>query len=308
MRAADGALVGFAVPNSPRHGLGSPRRYPAPRGLPVIGVVRHARKLAWLGAAENRAVLQATEPLRRDGLPVLECDVPFSGEAPQLWPLVVYPGQSIAMCVAPDRSLWQIDFDKRVSERLAEDVVAVAPLRQGGALLAVERHGSAPVATRGSIVRLERVPRLVPTPLCFESFAHVLLRVLPASPSVWVIAHEVAPGTYQIERYIPDAPPDERTGGAPHILHAPPRASVVGVDAVGEQGADVGLYVLDDARRELSAIGRGRSRVLLTTSSEIDELSIATSAGRLAYTTKGGELGFVERSGKVLWRGELSKP
>jgi hypothetical protein len=80
---------------------------------------------------------------------------------------------------------------------------------------------------------------------------------------------------------------------------------VVGVDATGKLGSNLGLYLLGADDTELSVVGRGRNRTLIRTSSRITRVAIATNVGLVAYVTESAELGFVERSGRRRYSGML---
>ena len=151
---------------------------------------------------------------------------------------------------------------------------------------------------------------LSPRPL-----TRAFLRVAASDPRRWVLAFQEDDGPMRIQTRslygarshdVPTiAAMPTAVGDAEVRLHAPSDSQIVGVDHAGEGQAALGLYALGDEGRELYVVGRGRSRTLVRCASGIVQLAVAARRGLLAYVSGDGELGFVERSGDVRWRGRM---
>jgi hypothetical protein len=306
-RDAEGTLVELFVPENQRQPIGPGRRHSAPHGTVITAVGIYGRNLAWLGTARGVAVLTSVRPLRRDVPVEVRASAPIADGAPELWPLVAFTSPLSAILVAADRSLWRVFFEERwdgvESELVAEGVLALASLRPQGALAVVEHYGGGRRGPRRGPVLLELFPsseRVVDVPI--QRGSPVFLRTaMRSGAQTWCVAS-------QLERAVNIV--CHRPGGASpgvtrtEILTAPEGARVVGIDIAGNKADDLGLYLLDD-RRSVSVVGRGRSRVIAQSASPIVELTVASNAGRIAYTTEAGELALIERSGTTLWKGSF---
>ncbi len=308
---ADGQLLSLAVPSSPRHTIGAPRKYAAPSGTTLIGVGQTAKKLVLIGVEPGTVAMRTTQPLRRGA----GCDYSTSaltlGEPRELWPVFVYPGHLAATFVAGDRSLWHVNFDTGAARSLADGVRAVAPLQEGGGLVVVDHEHETVSAGLFEVRRFEMRPVL----LAHRPMSRAFLRLSARDPRRWVLARQETQGPFLIRTQALNgsgaqqvSTTEESPTGASDTevrLHAPSDSQIVGVDLAGEGQSALGLYAVGDAGRELFVVGRGRSRTLVRCASGIVQLAIATRRGLVAYVSGDGELGFVERSGKLRWRGRM---
>jgi hypothetical protein len=296
-----------AVPNSPRASIGKPRTYAVPPGSVAAGVGSHGSrrgKVVYLACEKGKVVVRSPARWTRHASTEITCPAPV-GESGDLWPLAVFGGELRAVFVAGDRSLWRVDFENQSSKLLAEGVHAVTLRSQPSALVAVDRVRDGEPSPGPAVVEVTafrtRVVHGVEQP-----WQRALLRASRASSGHWMVGYEAAlkPGLWQLVYFRqippPGAPPVTRTS-----LRAPDGCHVVGVDATGDYSVELGLYLLDARRTELFVATRHRSRTLVRTTSPIDRVTVATGAGLAAYTTTGGELGFVERSGRLRWSGRF---
>ncbi len=297
VRTTSGDLLAMSVPNSPRNPP-TTRTYSAPAGVAVLGAAKQARRTTWLRFRPGTAILESSKPLRRGLPPVLECPVPILEAPSNLSPLMGGGGPRVVFVAGED--LFRVDFDEQSSDPIAQGVAATASLPDGGGLVAVRRYAKADF--KPAVVRIFHSGQDVPTPLPYQGSATVFLRVCSVKPERFVVAEELSPGSFQITRHLQEHP--DAAQPAPVVLHAPAGTTVIGVDAVGRELAELGLYLMEADQQQISLIGRSHHRELVRTSSPIESVTLATHRGLLAYYTESGELGFVERSGKMLWRGE----
>jgi hypothetical protein len=307
-RDRDDGLVTCSVPNSPRHGLGKPRRFEVPSGGTFVGAGRHGRNVVCLATTDGQVFLRSTQPLRRGA--ASEHSIGWRG-APggSLWPLLLFPGELEVAFVDGERSLWILDLMNGRSRIVASGVRAVSPLAEGGGLVAVERYVTPELEERGAVLLVTRSdvkPLYVHTTVWRQAF----LRVLSTSPFCWAVAGEEPQGNFRIVSHTAERQPHPvrfpDTSTKPTVLSLTlSGCPVVGCDWTGIGAFNLGVYMLNHDGTELFVIGRGRSRSLVNAASGISRVALATNRGLAAYTTRDGELGFVERSGKTRWRGRM---
>jgi len=195
-------------------------------------------------------------------------------------------------------------------ELVAEGVRAVAPFKHGG-LVAVDRfrddHGDA-TSVLLAVKHAHAARMFYPK----GNWGSAFLRVLSSDPMTWAVAYEEAPGLFRIEaRGARQFGTGQQNASNTELartvtLNVPTGCRVVGVDWAGTGSAALGLYFLGDDDKHLFVAGRGRSRTLVMASAKITRVAVTTgSHGLVAYSTADGEVGFVERSGKVRWKGRL---
>jgi hypothetical protein len=290
-RGPEGGLVALTVPSSSRADPGRPRRYEAPARSSVIGAMGRSRKIRWLCMARGLLTLRSTVPLH-ENLVALTAAGPLLDPGEELWPFAYFPERMLTF-VAPDRSLWRVDFASGKARAIAEGVRAFLP-NEGSSFAVVERSLD-PASDLPSVLELRpytaRRHFYLPEREALEGGAAFLRR----SSDSWIIGYESSEGTFRIQ--------DRKKDGnvrSEIILHAPTGASVVGVDPMGN-----GFYLLDEERRELAFVTRTTSKVLLKTSSPITDVRTAVAGPVIAYLTESREFGVLDGSGRLRLRRTL---
>jgi len=300
-----GDLIRLHVPNSPRDRVPQAHTHRVLPGTVAAGIGGHGRKLVYLAVGEGHVVMRSTFRLTPHAGSEIGCFVPIAAGG-ELWPLAFFRGELRAAFVASDRSLWRVDFANGTSKLVAEGVHAVALARGGNALVAVDRAREGDHVGKPAVLEVNAFgTRCLFCPE--EPWQRAMLRISHPALAYWALggAHAEEPQRWEIRVF------RSLVAGAsrkPQMirLNAPEGCQVVGLDVTGDSNLDLGLYMLDAERKELFVVGRSRSKTLVSSSSRIERVAVATTAGVVAYTTVDKEIGFVERSGRVRWRGTIA--
>lgn len=301
-RDDSGALVSMTVPATRR--LTTMKRVVfalPPNATEYIGVGRAAKKVIALAVAPGSLGLASSEPLERGGERLQSCNWPGAVSGGPLRPLITFPGTFQVVFADASNLLWRADFKKDHVELLARGVKEIVPFKEGGGLVAVDDDSQATKLPRSVLHVTHNIAK--PVYETERAWGRVYLRLDAEQPS-YVLGVEVAPASFRIEWHRVGALEVDDARVRSINLSVLPGCRVVGIDRIGGSAA-LGLYCLAGDDHQLIVTARTRSQDLLTTQAKIERVALAPSRGLLAYTTEDGELGFVERSGRILWRGRM---
>jgi hypothetical protein len=288
-RASGGGLVAIAVPNSPRGDPGRPRRYDVPSGSAVIGAGGRARKITWLSMARGLLSLRSTVPLHQNEV-ALTAGGPLLEVSETLWPIAYFPERMMAF-VAPDHSLWRVDFASGRSRPIAEGVLAFSSA--GPWPVAFVQRSVEPEIDGPGLLELR--PYTASAPVKWDQeIGSAFLRRPNTLRDSWVFAYEAPRRVWHVQ-----VREDDYALKSEVILRPPTGTTVVGVDAGS------GLYLLDGERKELALVKRSSNQVVLKTSSPMVDVQVAASGPIVAYVTQSGELGALDLSGQTRLRRTL---
>ena len=283
-----GELIALAVPSSASAHSGTARTYQADSASKIIGVAGLSGKQHWLCVNGGTLTLRSN----RDSPLVAQCQSNLGQWPPELWPLMWFPEQRMATFVAPDRSLWRVDFGTGRAHAVAEGVRAVL-IGHGAPLVAVDSLLEDGEAGLPRVLAVEpfKVRALVHGTRPWRS---VFLGASQHSLH-WQLGFEEDPGRLRI-LVAPVGKGVDHQSFPESVLYPPKGETVVAVHT--NQDGQLGFVSLDPSRRTFRIFTRNTERHVFTASSPIAEVVSAGRSGALGFVTAEGELGVVERSGQ----------
>jgi hypothetical protein len=302
-----GDLLILPVPSSFAE-VGQPRRYEIAAGKRLISATALHKKLFWLCHAEGVLTLHSNdargiEKKTRQA----KCVDPFpAGE--NLGALAWFPDSEMATFVAPDTSLWRIDFRTNVARAIAGGVTSVLNWRAQPLVVVIHSLEMAMAAPSVLEVGHFNAHLVFDTPATLRAR---LLRGVDIAAGKWLLGLDNELGVYRVQLW-EYATREQNVKPRPAgrmlrevTLHPPSGATVIAVD-YDSRSQQIGLVALDEARRELFVVGRNHARTLLKTQSDIEQVVAAAAAPLFAFATKDGELGVIDRSGQARFRKVLA--
>lgn len=280
-RAANGALITFHIPNSPRATPGPPSVFVPPKGHRVIAVGQSSPKRRTLVVTqhENEFVVHMLSKRGRSAsrteryvaddqlLPPVDADLP-------LVPLGILDHQ--LRCFLDAGNLIELRNGQFAIREQAFAVRSKA-LRNGLAFLrlqdGVPRVSWARATETGELEISPASVELPGTPVVLQFYFGAPgiddLIAYSASETSWVIVH------------------DQQS----LMVEVPRTHSVVGVVERGHPKPEASLVAINESRTRIELIRPGRSETLLTTAAPITFAAASDAERVIAYVTEAGELG-----------------
>jgi hypothetical protein len=296
-RDAKRQLVSLALPNSPRATAGAPKRYQS-RGDEVFASVGgKGRKSVWLSRPPGGLRVTYYDGRTREqafaGLPELD--------RRRLTPFVWFPSEEVALFESCDRELWRAELRTGSSYLVAEGVrswLTVADHHFVAVDHWLEGEHERPCVLELSAFTDAAVAE-APAP-----WQDARLSCPPPGGDRYITLGHRTDLAWDLQCFALDEPkPWKWTRQT--ALFVPSNATLLGIEAYTAPHDRPGLWLLEGDRRQVSLARRSSARTVLSTSSPIEQATVASGASIVAVRTA-SEIIVAEEEGTVRYRGAAS--